>query len=280
MSQLPIAPLSPEQQKKRMEQLYLLIGRQVQRYHAHRHMGSNSSVPVELAQDLAASILYTVDQTGGMDTHPDMEKALRAGQEILKTKLDKAGSLLELVNGTAPAWQTECRWDALRCLGRYLSRYDLLHLAHKGPEDLFYPMLISPPEELQGIDCCIFYLNILWMENQIMAGVPEAALEEFWNRLPADTLNPCEPLLRNGIGKALIGTGLTPLTMEPEDRAALAAALSRATPFELEQAAGTLCQWLGLKDEYAGMYVRAVIPQLTPWTCGHTQLSNPDYLFL
>ena len=280
MSQLPIAPLSPEQQKKRMEQLYLLIGRQVQSYHAHRHMGSNSSVPVELAQDLAASILYTVDQAGGMDTHPDMEEALRAGQNILKAKLDKAGSLLELVNGTAPAWQTECRWEALHCLDRYLNRYDPLHLAHKGPEDLFYPMLISPPEALQGIDCCIFYLNILWIENQIMAGVPEAALEEFWNRLPADTLNPCEPLLRNGIGKALIGTGLTPLTMEPEDRGALAVALSRATRFELEQAAGILCQWLGLRDDYAGMYVRAVIPQLTPWICGHPQLPTPDGLFL
>ena len=49
MSQLPINPLSPEEQQKIMEQMYLLMGKQVQSYHKHRHMGNNSSVPVELA---------------------------------------------------------------------------------------------------------------------------------------------------------------------------------------------------------------------------------------
>ena len=87
-----------------------------------------------------------------MYAHRNIGEALLLGQEILENRLSKAKSMLELVNGTAPQWQTECRWEALRYLRHYLEQYDYLHLAHKGPDDLFYPILISPPEGIKGID--------------------------------------------------------------------------------------------------------------------------------
>ena len=248
-----------------MEQMYLLMGKQVQSYHKHRHMGNNSSVPVELAQELMESIEYTIGLVGGVYAHRNIGEALVLGQEVLKSKLSKAKSMLELVNGTAPQWQTECRWEALRYLRHYLEQYDLLHLAHKVPEDLFYPILISPPEGIQGIDSCIFYLNILWIENQIMAGVPENALEQFWDRLPAATLNQCEHLLINGIGKALLRTGIDPLVFETEEHMQLIVALMSPTEERLRAAAKLLCEWLDLKDENARMYVESVVPQLTMW---------------
>ena len=188
--------------------------------------------------------------------------------------------MLELVNGTAPQWQTECRWEALRYLHHYLEQYDHLHLAHKGPDDLFYPILISPPEGIKGIDSCIFYLNILWIENQIMAGVPDDALEQFWDRLPAATLNQCEHLLINGIGKALLGTGIDPLVFEAEDHIQLIVALMTATEEGLREAAKLLCQWLNLKDENARMYVEAVIPQLAMWIGDNIHNGNLDNIFL
>ena len=114
MSQLPINPLSPEEQQRIMEQMYLLMGKQVKSYHKHRHMGNNSSVPVELAQELMESITYTISLVGGVYTNRNIEEALRLGQEILESRLIKAESMLELVNATAPQWQTECRWEALR----------------------------------------------------------------------------------------------------------------------------------------------------------------------
>ena len=114
MSHLPINPLSPEEQQRIMEQMYLLMGKQVQSYHKHRHMGSNSSVSVELAQELMESIEYTIGLVGGVYPHTNIGEALVLGQEILENKLSKAKSMLELVNGTAPQWQTECRWEALR----------------------------------------------------------------------------------------------------------------------------------------------------------------------
>ena len=280
MNHLPINPLSPEEQQRVMSQMYLLMGKQVQSYHKHRHMGSNSSVPVELAQELMESIEYTIGLVGGVYAHRNIGEALVLGQEVLESKLSKAKSMLELVNGTAPQWQTECRWEALRYLRHYLEQYDHLHLAHKGPEDLFYPILISPPEGIQGIDSCIFYLNILWIENQIMAGVPEDSLEQFWDRLPAATLNQCEHLLINGIGKALLRTGIDPLVFETGEHMQLIAVLLKATEERLMNAANLLCQWLGLIDENAKRYVFAIIPQLTMWIESNPNIGNLDSIFV
>ena len=280
MSQLPINPLSPEEQQRVMSQMYLLMGKQVQSYHKNRHMGINSSVPVELAQELMESMEYTIGLVGGVYAHKNIGEALVLGQEVLESKLSKAKSMLELVNGTAPQWQTECRWEALRYLRHYLEQYDHLHLAHKGPEDLFYPILISPPEGINGIDSCIFYLNILWIENQIMAGVPEDVLEQFWDRLPAAALNQCEHLLINGIGKALLRTGIDPLVFETEEYMQLIVALLRATEERLRDAAKLLCEWLNLKNENARMYVESVVPQLTMWTGDNVRNGNLSNLFL
>lgn len=280
MSHLPINPLSPEEQQRVMNQMYLLMGKQVQSYHKHRHMGNNSSVSVELAQELMESIEYTINLVGGVYAHQNIEEALVLGQEILENKLSKAKSMLELVNGTAPQWQTECRWEALRYLRHYLEQYDHLHLAHKGPEDLFYPILISPPEGIQGIDSCLFYLNIMWIENQIMAGVQDDALDQLWDRLPTDTLNQCEHLLINGIGKALLRTGIDPLVFETEEYMQLIVVLMSATEERLRAAAKLLCQWLNLKDENAKMYVETVIPQLSMWIGDNIRYGNVEKLFI
>ena len=263
MSHLPIHPPSPEEQQRVINQMYCLCGKQVQSYHKHRQMGSNSSVTVELAQDLMMSIAYTIELVGGVYAHANLEKALLLGQEVLESKLSKARSMLELVNATAPDWQTEYRWEALRYLHRYLGQYDHLHLAHKGPDDLFYPVLISPPEGIQGIDSYIFHLNILWIENQIMAGVPEDALEQLWERLPNGTVNQCEHLLINGIGKALLGTGIDPLVFESEERMQLMIILTSTSEDELKNAVKVLCKWLTLTNHNACKYIENVIPQIT-----------------
>ncbi len=280
MNDLPVSPLSPEAQQRMMGQMYGLMGKQVKSYHKHHHLGEHSSVSTELAQELMESVVYTVDLVGGVYASEDLEEALRHGQQILEEKCRKASSMLELVRATAPRWQTECRWDAIQYLGAYLACYDLLHLAHKGPEDLFYPILIAQPEGIRGIDVCLFYLQILWIENQIMAGVPEGALGRFWAHLPAAALNPCEYLLINGMGKALLKTGLDPLLMTEEEQLPILAAMMGATEETLNTAAKRLCTWLDLKDEAAGMYVQAVIPQLRLWTGSGGCNGIPDNLFL
>lgn len=271
MTEFPMRSLSPEAQQRLLGQLYGLLGRQVKSYHRYRRMGENTSVPVELAQELLASMEYTLAQAGGLTPEADVEKTLAAGQAILKARAEKAVSLLELVAATAPAWQTECRWEAICCLRQYLAGYDPLHLAHRGPEALFYPILAPIPEGLQGLELCLFYLNVLWAENQILAAFDDETLALLWDRLDADTLNQCEQVLANALGKALLGAdGL--IFTEAERR--------RLRPILLEQGrdwqtgAELLCQRLALADGNAAAYVRAAVAQLLPRLEAAAQADN------
>ncbi len=264
MSHLPINPLSPEEQQKIMGQMYLLMAKQVQSYHKHHHMGNNSSVPIELAQELMESITYTINLVGGVYTNRNIEEALQLGQEILEKRLTKAKSMLELVNATAPQWQTECRWEALRYLRHYLEQYDHLHLAHKGPDDLFYPILVRVPDGIKGIDLCMFYLNVLWLENQIMACFDDTALEQLWIRLPTDALNPCEQVVLNGIGKAILSDQSADLIFTEAEREELQAILSvQVTGETVHHAAIRLCRRLELPANVSDYLCNAAV-QILP----------------
>ena len=278
MNHLPINPLSPEEQQRFLEQMYLLMGKQVQSYHKERSMGSNSSVSLELARELMESMEYTIHQSGGIQTNA--EDALHRGQEVLAEKVTKARSMLELVQATAPAWQTQCRWEAIGYLRQYLDTYDYLHLAHRGPDELYYPILISTPEGIRGIDMALFYLNILWIENQIMAAIPEAILDSFWDRLPAGTQNQCEHLLINGIGRALIGADLDSLAFEPEEQMKLMIAMLTATEEKLKTASLRLCVMLDLKDGNARQYVGAAASILSMWAGENVTDCNIGNIFL
>ena len=280
MNHLPIHSLTPKQQEQFLSQLYQLMASQVQSYHKHHHMGINSSVPTELAQELLESIDYTVRQIGSMHVYEKLEEALLLGQAMLEEKLIKARSMLRLVNATAPSWQTQCRTDALRYLHHYLAAYDHMHLAHKGPDGLFYPILIAPPEAIQGIDTCLFYLNILWIENQIMAAFPDSTLEQLWDRLPSAALNQCEHLLINAIGKTLLHSRLDCLIFTPDEYLLLYRTKSQLTEDTLHAAANTLCQKLDLKHEDAGIYIHSAASQLLHWTGKGVSLENVDSIFL
>ncbi len=278
MNHLPLNPLSPEEQQRFLEQMYLLMGKQVQSYHKERSMGSNSSVSLELARELMESMEYTIHQSGGIQANA--EDALRFGQEVLLEKLTKARSMLELVQATAPGWQTQCRWEAIGYLRHYLDTYDHIHLAHRGPEELYYPILITTPEGIRGIDLCLFYLNIIWIENQIMAAIPDAVLDSFWDRLPAGTQNQCEHLLINCMGKALIGADLDSLTFEPEEQMKLMIAMLTATDEKLKTAARRLCVMLDLKDGNARQYVGAAASILSMWAGENVTDCNIGNIFL
>lgn len=280
MKDLPIQPLSPEEQQRLMGQFYLLMGKQVKSYHKMRRMGENSSVPVELAQELMDSMEYTVELVGGLYAVRNAEEALRLGQKSLESKVEKAKSMLELVVATAPAWQTECRWETLNCLRRYLTGYDHFHLAHRGPSDLFYPIPVRVPDRLKGIDLGLFYLNVLWLENQIMAGFEDVLLEQLWDRLPTDTLNQCEQVVINSIGKAILPNGGDGLVFAEAERDELHAILSVQPAKEtVHHATLRLCRQLDLREN-ASDYLCAAATQMVPRLEAALQHNNLHAIFL
>ena len=145
-----------------------------------------------------------------------------------------------------------------------------------GPEELYYPILISTPEGIRGIDLCLFYLNIIWIENQIMAAIPDAVLDSFWDRLPAGTQNQCEHLLINCMGEALIGADLNSLTFEGEGQMKLMIAMLTATEEKLKSAAQRLCIMLDLKDGNAS----AAASILSMWAGENVTDCNIGNIFL
>lgn len=283
MSSLPIQPLSREEQQRRMGELYLLLGEQVKSYHQHRRMGENTSVPAELARELMESMEYTLEFSGGIGAVHDVRQGLKMGQELLKEKQCKANALLELVTATAPDWQTECRWEALGCLRQYLAGYDGQHLAHRGPETLFYPLPMATPEGLRGIEQCLFYLGVLWTENQIMAGFSDDALGQLRDRLPVDMLNQCEQVIANSLGKGILSESWEELTFTDGERERLRQLLSGQSPQQLRQtlhrAALALCRGLKLPENGAA-YVCAVAEGMAPRLEGVVKYDNLAAVFL
>lgn len=266
----PTEGLSPREQHQLLLQVSPLMVRQVKGYQKARHLGESSSVPSDLARELMDSVSYTIDISGGIRPGMTLEQSLRQGQQLLETRIRRAKELLKLVVDTAPSWQTKCRWEALEELGRYLKTYDHLHLAHRGPDGLFYPVPVSLPSSLKGIDLCLWYLTVLWQENQIMLGA-RWDLDDLWDRLPKDCLNQCEHLLTNGFGKLLLEEDPKSLVFSPEDHCRLHALLQSKAPSEriilLDEAAQRFFRQIRLSDPAARTYGSALLPSLGAKLC-------------
>ncbi len=271
MNDLPIRKQTGEEQLRQMRQLYLLMGKQVKSYHKAHHMGENTSVPVELAQELMESVVYTLTQAGGAERYPDLSAALERGQEILQGKHRQAVELLRLVNASQPAWQGEARWETIGALTRYLDGYDPLHLAHRAPEQKIYPVTL--PEELTGIDCALYILRLLCVENEIMDAFPQRAVEEFWDIFCQNdrgfTENQCQRLILNGAGKWLLCKELSSLVFQCSQREALKRRFDgeelALVRLELENAAEEMAAYLGLGERYLLDYVKNAIGSWLPY---------------
>ncbi len=217
MSQLPSIPLTPEDQRRLAVQLYARMEDQVKSYNARRGVVS-TSVTTETAKELMDSMVYTLEAAGGYVPGLDVKVLLTKGQQVLEDKLARAKQILRLVEASAPIFQTRYYGDALRTLWRYLETYDHLHLAHKTPEGLDYPLLIPVPEQFRGIDRALCYLNCLWMENEILHRFSPEALAELTDAAPPDYWFPpqkqCEQVLWNAMARTVLGKVPEPLLLE------------------------------------------------------------------
>lgn len=253
--------LSLQERQKQLQELYLLLGRQVNSYYKARHMGSNTSVSSELAGELFRSMEYTLEFAEG--EAQDLTQALEKGQAVLSQLHKEALELFRLVEASSPAWQGECRWDTIRSLSRYLQGYDLHHLAHREPEVIYYPMPVAVPESMRGIQRAQFYLRMLWIENQIMAAFSDDALEPFWSVFCQNdrgvSENQCWQLLIQAAGRRMLGKDLSILLTTSEDQALL----SRIDP-DFSALAEDLMSVLHISDPKCLPYISRVLEQLQP----------------
>lgn len=240
-----IRPLTPEQQNRLSRDLYILLEKQVKSYHKSRHMGENSSVPAEIAQELLQSVWYTLEISGGYTPDVPLDLQLLRGQESLKKRLEDARKLHRLVSDTAPDFRTDFHWDTVEALGRWLETYDPLHFAHRIPDMPDYPLLVPVPEELKGLEYGLFYLNALWQENQALHSLSGPALEALYLRCPPGwwdaPQNLCEQPLFNALALAMLGLPPGDLTLsESQEETLLSLCTGKDLASLLSQAANRL----------------------------------------
>ncbi len=152
------APLTEAQTQTFLAKLWRLLARQTERY----TMAQSSSVPVETAQELLASICYTLQfemaQAGITPQallQKDLYTVLRDGQTHLAAKVADTKRLWEA------AWaqnRPETR-QALIWIGCFFQKYDLYFFAHQTPWDMGFPLLEDVPEALPGISHVEAYLK-------------------------------------------------------------------------------------------------------------------------
>ena len=238
--------------------------------------GESSSVTVETAQELLASLRYTL-AIAAEEMHIPWERLLteeliRRGQELLQGRLERAKQLWAAAGRTAPGLRNVYYADTLRGIGDYFKRYDLYFFAHMKPPCIDYPLLVAADEALQGLDFTEEYLKRMLTENLILSrfdgGAVGALLRTVHGGIEEAYLNLCEQPLTNALGLTLLGKDVRSLSTGKAEQEGLLYLLRSRTREQRRQllrgAAIKLCGELQISDAWSRGYVTAFAESLLP----------------
>lgn len=241
--------------------------------------GESSSITVETARELLASLRYTLAVVSE-ETYISPERILteelppliRQGQKLLQGRLERAKQLWAAAGRTASGLQNVYYADTLRGIGDYFRCYDLYFFAHMKPPCIDYPLLIAADENLQGLDFTEQYLKRVLTENLILSRFDSGAVRELLRTVHGDIeeayLNLCEQPLTNALGMALLGKDARSLRMGNAEQEELLYLLESKTLEQrwqlLRGAALKLCGELETGDAWSRGYVTAFAESLLP----------------
>ena len=239
--------------------------------------GDSTSVPVETAQELLRSLVYTLRLALPAEGLPEralltveLTGLLRRGQTVLQEKTEQARALWAKACLTAPPIENLCYRDTLTGLGRFFGRYDLWYFAHRVPCAIDYPLCIPVSEELQGVSYVGEWLRCLLLENWFLGRFPAENVTALLERSCRDyrelPLNLCEQPLINALGLAALGRPVFPLSFSAEERARLAETLRGSDDLgaALKAAARAVSAQLAPCPPGAAAYLEAVGLLLRP----------------
>ncbi|MEA4964544.1 MAG: DUF6179 domain-containing protein [Oscillospiraceae bacterium] len=270
-----------------MPNLWALLGEQTARY----TMGDSTSVSMERAQELMASLWYTLKKalgdgqmSGQMLLTGELYTLVQRGQAVILAEKEAARQLWKRACLTAPRFENDFYRDTLIGIGQFFKEYDCYYFAHQIPCSIDYPLLSAVSESLEGVDYVTEYLKRLLMENNLLrrfdqSGV-SAVLESISGDYRSNYLNLCEQPLVNAIGRALNKKPVGTLGISAQDREEILAALSGAEKEHIRKAAAAALQTVGAElgcPVQVIEYLSDVAAQLTPRldvAITHRDLSN------
>lgn len=202
-------------------------------HQAALYTAGSTSLPVETAKELLASLWYTIGLAGpAARAAADPEAVYAAGLRVLQARTDSARRRLRAAERLCADSGSETLTDTLCGLEGFFARYDSRFLAHQVPAVLTYPLCIPVPESLPGVDYVLEYLRRLLWEETLLRSFPARDAAWLWDRacpgwreLP---LNRCEPAAVQAVGCALAGGA--GLRMSRAQRRALSGRLAALSP--------------------------------------------------
>lgn len=165
-------PLTDAEKELFLEKLWRLLAEQTERY----CMGDSTSVPVETAEELLASICYTLQferkasRLRAQDLlEKDLGDILKSGQAHLREKLRQTQALWNTVRAQAEPLENADILEALDQLGLFFKKYDLYFFAHRTPWDLGIFLLGPAAGPERGVTYVEEYLKGIsrWMSTRL-----------------------------------------------------------------------------------------------------------------
>lgn len=293
-NQLQIVPemsFSEEDFQILTKRLLGLLAKQTEKY----TMGESSSITVDTAQELMASLWYTLTlateeahTTYNSLLTEDLSEVLKQGQRVLQGKLMQTKHLWEVVCHTAPEVQNAYYLDTLRGIGDYLKHYDFVFFAHQRPPCIDYPLMMPVSESLQGITYTKQYLKHLLTENLIFRAFDQKAVLAILQMVAPDYqehyLNLCEQPLTNAIGLSLLGKDGRALQVGHDEQLQLEAKLqyvkNKRLQNLLDEAVLVFCKALNVRDAWTKDYLCFCADTLRPRLKAAADAGNISGVFL
>lgn len=274
-----------------MSRLWSLLAKQTERY----TMGESTSVTVETAQELLASLWHTL--TVAMDeAHTpytrllteDLLPVVKRGQTVLQDKLAKTKRLWEAVCQTAPGIQNFYYMDTLRGIGGYFQHYDFYFFAHQKPPCIDYPLLMPVSEALQGLTYTEQYLRQMLAKNLILHQFESAEVIRLLKAIAPDYqgfyLNLCEQPLTNAIGRALIGEGGRALHLSRAKQKKIAETMQNIGHEKRQQllraSVLSICDDRNITDNWVREYLTSFADSLLPRLNAALDVGDVSHLFI
>lgn len=276
---------SPEEQGLFLQKTWDLLKIQAEKYNGF----DSTSMTVEKAQDLLASIVYSlslvIDQSNlsaEAIIQQDFSTLLGQAQTILETKWKALYSVWNEICLEAPEINNFYYISTLKEIGIFFKKYDFHYEAHRVPCNIDYPLIKAIPDNLKGINYIEAYLKSIRIENQYVKKYAHEnvleLLQEMASEYEENYFNFCECVFVNALGKEMVSSGKDSLFIDEEELHRFSAEYIGKTAEEineiLEKSAVSIFRKIGF-DENNLPYFSDVISSLALRIC---EINKPGFL--
>ncbi len=207
-----------------LEQLLPLVARLTEKYTSK----DSTSVTYEVGNMLMEAVIYTINEcfleedTAVSAEKIDADAVYKKGYDIILKKVYEAKEIYEgLIENFQDYGCKNYKDTIIKGMPKFFVKYDAKFSPQNHLLMLDYPML-SPREDLCGIDLILEYLKAIRLEAEFMSYFDVATIRNLLRSISPEYQslyfdNICYPVLWNAIGCAIVDKPLSKLKLDAQD---------------------------------------------------------------